>query len=71
MAMRQTTRFSVVSSIQDDSLGSKHLPSAIYVLAETARGETAACSHPRRYTFTVRALGVTLHVTLMAHACST
>jgi hypothetical protein len=29
MAMRQTTRFSMVSSIQDDSFGSKHLPSAI------------------------------------------
>jgi len=29
MAMRQTTRFSVVSSIQDDSLGSKHLPGDI------------------------------------------
>jgi len=56
MAMRQTTRFSVVSSIQDDSFGSKHLPSAIYALAKTARGETAACSHPRRSTFTVRAL---------------
>jgi len=63
MAMRQTTRFSVVSSIQDDSFGSKHLPSAIYALAETARGETAACSHPRRSTFTVRALGVRSRLT--------
>ena len=56
MAMRQMTQFSMVSSIWDDSLGSKHLPSAIYALAGTARGETAACSHPRRSTFTVRAL---------------
>ena len=54
MAMRQTTRYSMVSSIQDDSLGSKHLPGAIYAFAETTRGETAACSHPRRYTFTAR-----------------
>ena len=29
MAMRQMTRFSMVSSIQDDSLGSKHLQSDI------------------------------------------
>jgi hypothetical protein len=55
MAMRQTTRYSMVSSIQDDSLGSKHLPGAIYAFAETTRGETAACLHPRRSTFTVRA----------------
>jgi len=27
--MRRMTRFSMVSSIQDDSFGSKHLPSAI------------------------------------------
>ena len=50
--MRQMTQFSMVSSIQDDSFGSRHLPSAIYALAGTARGETAACSHPRRSTFT-------------------
>ena len=54
MAMRQMTQFSMVSSNWDDSLGSKHLPSAIYALAGTARGETAACSHPRRSTFTAR-----------------
>ena len=29
MAMRQMTRFSMVSSIQDDSLGRKHLQSDI------------------------------------------
>ena len=29
MAMRQMTLFSMVSSIQDDSFGSQHLPSAI------------------------------------------
>ena len=52
MAMRQMTQFSMVSSNWDDSFGSRHLPSAIYALAGTARGETAACSHPRRYTFT-------------------
>jgi hypothetical protein len=28
-AMRRMTRFSMVSSIQDDSLGSKHLPGDI------------------------------------------
>ena len=65
MAMRQTTRYSMVSSIQDDSLGSKHLPGDIYAFAETTRGETAACSHPRRSTFTVRALH---GVTVTAHA---
>ena len=47
MAMRQMTQFSMVSSNWDDSLGSRHLPGAIYALAGTARGETAACSHPR------------------------
>ena len=54
MGMRQMTRFSMVSSNWDDSFRSQHLPSAIYALAETARGEVALCSHPRRSTFTVR-----------------
>ena len=58
MGTRQTTRFSMGTSIQDDSLGSQHIPSAIYALAETVRGEVAFCSHPRRSTFTVWALGV-------------
>ena len=52
--VRRTTRFSMVSSIRDDSFGSQHLPSAIYALAETARGGVALCSHPRRSTFTAR-----------------
>ena len=65
MGMRQMTRFSMVSSIRDDYFGSQHLLSTIYALAETARGETAACSHPRRSTFTVRALH---GVTVTAHA---
>ena len=54
MGMRQMTLFSMISSIQDDSFRSQHLPSAIYALAETARGEVALCSHPRRSTFTAR-----------------
>lgn len=54
MAMRQMTWFSMVSSNWDDSFGSQHLPNAIYTLAETARGEVALCSHPRRSTFTAR-----------------
>ena len=54
MGMRQMTRFSMVSSNWDDSFGSQHLPSAIYALAETARGEVAFYSHPRRSTFTAR-----------------
>ena len=54
MTMRQTRRFSMVSSNWDDSFRSQHLPSAIYALAETARGETAVCSHLRRSTFTAR-----------------
>jgi hypothetical protein len=33
--MRHMTRFSMVSSIQDDSLGSKHLPSDIYALGSS------------------------------------
>ena len=52
MGTRQTTRFSMGTSIQDDSLGSQHIPSAIYALAETVRGEVALCSHSRRSTFT-------------------
>ena len=54
MAMRRTTRFSMVSSIRDDSFGSEHLLSAIYALAETARGETAVSLHQIRSTFTAR-----------------
>ena len=53
-AMRRTTRLSMVSSIRDDSFGSQHLLSAIYALAETARGEVAFGSHPIRSTFTAR-----------------
>ena len=52
--MRRTTRFSMVSSIRDDSFGSKHLLSAIYALAEMERGVTAVYSHTRRATFTAR-----------------
>ena len=33
MGMRQMTRFSMVSSDWDDSLGSEHLPSDNYALA--------------------------------------
>ena len=54
MAMRRMTRLSMVSSNWDDSLGSEHLPSIIYALAETARDEVASFSHPRRSTFTAR-----------------
>ena len=54
MGMRQMTRFSMVSSNWDDSFGSQHLPSAIYALAETARGEVVLCSNPRRSKFTAR-----------------
>ena len=54
MAMRQMTWFSMVSSNWDDSFGSQHLPSAIYALAETARGEVVLCSNPRRSKFTAR-----------------
>ena len=54
MAMRRTTRFSMVSSIRDDSFGREHLLSAIYALAETARGETAVSLHQIRSTFTAR-----------------
>ena len=52
--VRRTTRFSMVSSIRDDSFGSEHLLSAIYALAETARGETAVSLHQIRSTFTAR-----------------
>jgi hypothetical protein len=34
-AMRRMTRFSMVSSIQDDSFGSKHLPGDIYALGSS------------------------------------
>ena len=63
----------MVSSNWDDSFGSQHLPSAIYALAETARGENAAFLHICSK-FTVRALGVrspcrsrliALHLSLM------
>ena len=43
--LRRTTRFSMVSSNQDDSLGIKHLPSAIYALGDDRFFTVKRCAY--------------------------